>query len=341
MEGPVWRGCERVEVPVLMRVPPAVYDNVFSPSARLYLHTAASIGSLGDEQHTVFDRALPPRTVLETALNSVLEELGDDSPHVEYWWRDSWEMVDAHADVDEYGFEDHGKLCYPEHAHVLYLAVGPSVEGPTAVWEPVEGSTNSGADAFGSLTIVPARQGRLLRFEGDCMHAVPRPADVWLEHRFDVPDGTDMWLSSADLPAEVEAEAGPPPAAHDLTRSVVLFNTWSYAPFEVDTAPATDPLEVVKEFAADFGGDAVGDVVAILSSPDAQCQPVDQWRRTFPQVVAADSAADTAVAERTRLRVRLMGKTERHAHAEDSIELPAPAGLRDALVESSAVTSFS
>jgi hypothetical protein len=324
-----------------MRGPPVVYDNVFSPSASLYLHTAASIGSLGDEQHTVFDRSLPPRTVLETALNSVLQQLGDDAPHVEYWWRDTWELVDAHADVDEYGFEDYGKLRYPEHGHVLYLAVGPAVEGPTAVWEPVEGSTNSGADAFGALTIVPACEGRLLRFQGDCMHAVPRPADVWLQHRFDSADGTDVWRSSADLPVEDEAEARPPPAAHDLTRSVVLFNTWQDAPVEVDTAPATDPLEVVKEFAADFGGAAVDEKVAILSTPDALCQLVDQWRRTSPQLVAADSAADAAAAERTRLRVRLMGKTERHAHTEDSIELPAPAGLRDALVESSAVTSFS
>lgn len=318
-----------------------MYDNVFSPSANLYLHTAASIGSLGDEQHTVFDRSLPPRTVLETALNSVLQQLGDDAPHVEYWWRDTWELVDAHADVDEYGFEDYGKLRYPEHGHVLYLAVGPAVEGPTAVWEPVEGSTNSGADAFGALTIVPACEGRLLRFQGDCMHAVPRPADVWLQHRFDSADGTDVWRSSADLSVEDEAEARPPPAAHDLTRSVVLFNTWQDAPVEVDTAPATDPLEVVKEFAADFGGAAVDEKVAILSTPDALCQPVDQWRRTSPQLVAADSAADAAAAERTRLRVRLMGKTERHAHTEDSIELPAPAGLHDALVESSAVTSFS
>ena len=98
---------------------------------------------------------------------------------------------------------------------------------------------------------------------------------------------------------------------------------------------------MVKEFAADFGGDAVDEKVAILSTPDALCQPADQWRRASPQLAPAGSSADAAAAERTRLRVRLMGKTERHAHAEDSIVLPAPAGLRDALVESSAVTSFS
>ena len=69
-----------------MRAPPVVYDNVFSPSASLYLHTAASIGSLGDEQHTVFDRSLPPRTVLETALNSVLEQLGDDAEYGSVTW---------------------------------------------------------------------------------------------------------------------------------------------------------------------------------------------------------------------------------------------------------------
>ena len=75
-----------------MRLPPlTVWDGVFSPSACHYLHTASSIGGLGDEQHTVFHRAQPPRTPLESALHSVLVALGDDSPHVEYWWRDEWE----------------------------------------------------------------------------------------------------------------------------------------------------------------------------------------------------------------------------------------------------------
>lgn len=30
------------------------------------------------------------------------------------------------------------------------------------------------------LSVVPAVPGRLLRFKGDLLHAVPRPTDVWL-----------------------------------------------------------------------------------------------------------------------------------------------------------------
>ena len=304
-----------------------VWDGVFTTSACHYLHTASSIGQLGDEQHTVFHRAdAPPRTPLESALHSVLTELGDDSPIVEYWWRDEWENIDAHADVDEFLFEDEGTLRYPTNAHVLYLNVGESVRGPTVVWDRVD-DAECGARAFGPLTAVPARTGRLLRFQGDRMHAVPRPPDLWLE---------------CDLTAQAKAEAAHAEVAHndDLTRSVVLFNTWQTAPLDVDIAPATDPLVAVKEFAADFGGAAVEDLVAVMATPDAKCQPHDRWHRLSPRVAADAVAAGVEETSPLPFRVRLMGSKRRHQHADASIELPAPQGLVDALAQSSAVTSF-
>ena len=105
-----------------------VHDGVFTASACRYLHTALSLGGIGDEHHTVFRRAAPPRTALETCLHSVLSELGDHSPHVEYWWRDSYENIAAHADLDEYYFERAGAERYPTHAHVLYLSIGERVQ---------------------------------------------------------------------------------------------------------------------------------------------------------------------------------------------------------------------
>jgi hypothetical protein len=308
-----------------MRLPPlTVWDGVFSPSACHYLHTASSIGGLGDEQHTVFHRAQPPRTPLESALHSVLVALGDDSPHVEYWWRDEWENIDAHSDVDEYLFEDDGVIRYPDHGHVLYLNVGEKVRGPTVVWEPAEAG-EGGAAAFGRLTSVPACTGRLLRFRGECMHAVPRPPELWFE---------------CDLALQAATEAAQPEVSQDpgLVRSVVLFNTWQEAPHDVDTAPTTDPLEAVKEFAADFGGSAVEDLVAVMATPDAECQPYDRWQQHTPRVVAGAREADPP--EERPFRVRLMGSQERHNHAEASVRLLAPSGLVDALTQPSVVTSF-
>ena len=109
---------------------PTVYDGVFSPSACRHIHTAASLGGLGDECHTLYRRAAtPPRTALETAVESVLTQLDDRSPMVEYWWRDSWEHVEAHADVDEFLFERDETFRYPHHGHVLYLSVSGGVRG--------------------------------------------------------------------------------------------------------------------------------------------------------------------------------------------------------------------
>ena len=62
---------------------------------------------------------------------------------------------------------------------MLYLSVGKLVLGPTCVWEG--GGGGGGHDDLGALTTVPARAGRLLRFDGRLMHAVPQPVDVWLE----------------------------------------------------------------------------------------------------------------------------------------------------------------
>merc|ERR1712137_525585 len=41
------------------------------------------------------------RTIIEAALNSLLDELDDDSRFVEFWYRDQWKPIDPHRDVDE------------------------------------------------------------------------------------------------------------------------------------------------------------------------------------------------------------------------------------------------
>ena len=74
-----------------------VFDQVFSPAACAVLHTAACSRALG---HALFPRE-QPGSAIETALASFLNEVGDSSTHVEYWSRQDWKHIEAHADVDE------------------------------------------------------------------------------------------------------------------------------------------------------------------------------------------------------------------------------------------------
>ena len=296
-----------------------VYDNVFTASALQYLHSTSSIGGLGDEHHTAFDRrAAQPRTPLESALHSVLLELGDESPCVEYWWRDEWQHVEAHCDVDEELFERDGVWSYPTNAHVLYLKVGRAVRGPTCVWDRADDASSAGRADFGALTTVPASEGRLLRFDGSLMHAVPEPVDVWL-----------------DEPASLELPTGS--SEEDYVRSVVLFNTWPAAPLDVGVAPASDPRETVRSLAAEFGGAKIKEVLAAMEQPDDKCLPFYTWRPVGPRV---RSGAAMAAGDADCYFVSLLGERDRRRQVDDEVELAAPVGLIEALSSEDDVTRF-
>ena len=176
-----------------------VYDGVFAPRDLEALDVASN-----DAAHRAFDRSAGVGTILEAALDSFLGELGDESRFVEYWARDVWKHIEAHADVDEAEAKAGGELRYPTHGHVLGVQVGAEVAGPTVVF-------GRRGDV---LTSAPAVAGRVVRFAGDLVHAVPRPADVWLRSF---------------------VTAVPSTAAH--RRSVVLFNTWDAPPRDVALEP--------------------------------------------------------------------------------------------------------
>lgn len=98
----------------------AAWDNVFGQASIDLLQAAVATAGMC---HKLYDRAEPPRTALEFALNSILSELDDDSPLVEYWGRQEWKHIEAHVDVDEGLAAQTGLLRFPRHAHVLYLQV--------------------------------------------------------------------------------------------------------------------------------------------------------------------------------------------------------------------------
>ena len=171
------------------------------------------------------------------------------------WWRDEWVHVEAHEDVDEYLFELTRERRYPEHAHVLYLTVGRAIRAPTCVWGRThEHAPRSGT--LGELSIVPARTGRLLRFNGKQMHGVPRPTLRWL------PLSSRNEGASAVSSTEGSSQR---PTKDDLVRSVVLFNTWAVPPLDVETADgAVDPREVIRKLAAEFSSPKIDALVEVM-----------------------------------------------------------------------------
>ena len=162
--------------------------------------------------------------------------------YVEYWTRQEWHHILAHQDMDE-GWErilrKERQDCYeslqdnahskeirkceekarnfrhPITGHVLYLQVGTSVVGPTVVFDVANGGDLMAAkpkddDANDIMVSVPAVEGRLLRFVGDRLHAVPRPHDVYWTF-----DQSRNNIHTADY-----------------ERSVLLFNLWKHSPEE-------------------------------------------------------------------------------------------------------------
>ena len=131
---------------------PRVFDGVLDAEACDAVHNFATRDGLG---HMLYHRDVGPSTPLEAALEAALTALADDAPFVEYWWRDEWKHIEAHADVDEALAAEGGALRYPRNGHVLYLRVGGRVQGPTCVWgAPGGGGATAAGD--GELVIVPA-----------------------------------------------------------------------------------------------------------------------------------------------------------------------------------------
>lgn len=201
-----------------------VVDGVFSAAACALLHACSAAdydrGGLqpAGRSHHYFSRGAPTNQ-LELALDSYLGAAADRAPYVEYWTRQRWMHIGAHADIDEWRPKSAPDACvrYPASAHVLYLDVGRCVRGPTCVWEGDDASPFAGG-----MVVVPAVTGRVLRFEGSLQHAVPRPADVWLD-------------------ANPVRECG---SQEDFIRSVVLFNTWEEPPHGIGQRNDVDDRRV-------------------------------------------------------------------------------------------------
>ncbi|KAL3915653.1 MAG: hypothetical protein SGILL_005546 [Bacillariaceae sp.] len=287
-----------------------VWDNVLSPGVCSTLHQTSSRLGLG---HRVFSRrgteSAHNSNVVEQVLDSILKELGDDSEHVEYWTRQEWRSIHAHADVDEYLAKrksaEEADFRYPHMGHVLYLQVGEKVRGPTCVFphrrsggELLRPISKESEDTSIELVTVPAVEGRLLRFQGDYLHAVPRPTDLWL---------LSFVQGSPDFSPEEE-----------WGRSVVLFNTWGSNP----------PLEVPIDEKLDDGVD----------SGEASCNNLDTWSSVFAKQRKVETTSSQEEEDKVNAKIWLLGDLRRRDHQMQTVKLSAPKSIRTALFEESHVS---
>jgi hypothetical protein len=284
---------------------------------------------------TVYDRGEDSqqcgRTVIEQALCSLLDELGDGSRFVEYWLRDEWVSLEAHRDIDEelcrtVSLEDgFGLQRCPLHGHVLYVDLEEGVSG-TCCWEEDDVDSPEPDDGAGGgdsvpddlcaarggaprplrgLIVVPAVQGRLLKFSGDMLHGVCRPALALLDGTAAVRPET----SPARSPAPIE-----PFVLRSMRRCALLFNTWAEPPLTpLPNQPLTD-----RETAAAPGAPLT-------------CLPRAVWT-DVPVATATDSKAEGARGPLVRLSVPLLGDPcRRGTAAAEAVAIGSEPALREAL----------
>jgi hypothetical protein len=159
------------------------------------------------------------------------------------------------------------------------------------------------------LITVPCVPGRLLRFQGDYLHAVPRPTDLWL-------------LKFVQGSSEFTPE-------EDWGRSVVLFNTWGDEP----------PKDVPEDDAASQDFEHRNDIIPTLFNPFKTWNGVYKSSSAIPQGNKNDVECDDNDNEHVSAKIWLLGDYRRRDHQMQTVKFEADENiLRQALYEESTVS---
>mmetsp|Transcript_42750 Transcript_42750/g.51332 ORF Transcript_42750/g.51332 Transcript_42750/m.51332 type:complete len:412 (+) Transcript_42750:144-1379(+) len=304
-----------------------VYDNVFHPAVCEVLRILSLQGTLRRDSIDTLIFSRPPHntsalTPVEHAIHSALTTL-EGSTHnptlteananqtvVEYWFREEFMNIEAHVDIDEVALEEIEALIAPEFSHVLYLRVADELIGqcPTCVFPQTRmGWSFEGADKDSKVDLVsiPAVPGRLLRFPGSAMHAVPCPANRWWlteeeENFLKEEEKDDEHNDEYDSDEEYES---------DVERAVLLFNTWSKEPRDVardyNTMKAHKLARLVEEWRDDYGTNA-----ELL-----HCLPQELWHQ-----VSFSRTKETAPVDSVA-KIALMGDEDRRLSKDPIVHL--------------------
>lgn len=276
-----------------------IFDNVFPPEKCKKLHHLAVDHADRCESSFVDRFSSNKKTPLEECLHQVLKELGDDTtPFIEYWARDEYMNIDVHCDIDERELENEGLLRYPHKSHILYLEI--SSHGPTCVFPSQRGGWSSQESV--ELLTIPAVQGRLLVFDGNMMHAVPKPPNRWLltKEQQEVVDKEELEYEDEEYYDDYDEEA-----EFEVERSVILFNTWTERP-PLDVLPDTsnnlipDGIEIVGDY--DFFTEIDNDI----DEKELRCNPRISWTQN-----PLGGKGENNSEEKSHLTISLMGKKSR------------------------------
>lgn len=204
-----------------------VFDNVMNEESckRLDEVLTTQLDEYGSGHHLYY-RSEAPSSLLEFSLDSVLKQLGDESPIVEYWFRDEWLNLELHRDCDELLLQESGTLRYPEKGNILYVYSGSQVCGPTLIFTD-ESILPPLQTRLTDVTIVPARSSRLVTFNGSLAHSVVRPPLAYYD---ETEGGSNL---------ELFIRKGRPTTTSEK-RSVILFNTWKEPPLAIDRCSFKD-----------------------------------------------------------------------------------------------------
>ena len=283
--------------------PIRVWDDVLNDEACDRLHHASS-KFVGREKAMLFQWPNDDyHNYMERVISSILSEMYTvgETFVVEYWVRQQWHHTIAHADCDETMLEQHSVLRHPHKGHVLYLKKGTDVNGPTVVFANVTrgGEMYSSEAGDQEMLIVPFQKGRLLQFDGKLLHAVPRPANLWVH------------------PVMKDLQHDPP---SQYGRSVVLFNLWK------DEPPTG--LEFSKQNEGDHATNTDTNTEE-LSFP--LCNNKSQWKQASIVSDWQESLWNVLVKSKQRFQLPLMGSATRRGTNDVTLQLEATNLVEEAL----------
>lgn len=286
--------------------PIRVLDNVLNKETCSRLHQAST--EFVGRKNVLFRWPLPHyKNYIEQVIDSILHKMYNpekDSFVVEYWVRQEWHHTVAHADVDEPLLQKEGILRHPIKGHVLYLQRGSEVNGPTVVFPNITrgGELYSASSNDVEMLIVPFQAGRLLEFDGELLHAVPRPADLWVH------------------PVSDELQHNPP---SQYGRSVVLFNLWKEAPSGLEFSSESESMS--ETTTKDTSND---------DSTVTLCNHKSQWKQAPVVNVWQESLWDVLIKTKRQFQLPLMGNEARRGTKDLTLQLEATELVEKALIAS-------
>ena len=186
--------------------------------------------------------------------------------------------------------------------------------GPSCLFFEKKTSSSSSSSSFvplqpiDELAIVPALTGRLLRFDGDIMHAVPRPALGYLDPE-DGGSNLEIWSRTKRVEGVIDDEST------IYRRSVLLFNTWNELPLDVDTSIPIGTKKFIEKTNSNIH--------------DISCNKI--WNKIEPL-----TSIDNTNIKSIHLKIMLLGNSkERRGRLERRIDLRGPLFIKNSLMSSS------